>query len=68
MRLWKKMPNNGTWADFEILDTPNEKFYYYNVADKKIPTYCIYHPSTPSFSYEYSKYLKEALRLSGFDI
>ena len=68
-RLEGKLPQkNKTLSDFEILNTPYHKIHYYEVANKKIPAYAIYHPSSPSFSYDFHEFLKEALRLSGFDI
>ena len=68
-RLEKKLPQkNKTLSDFEILNTHGHKLHYYKVADKKIPAYAIYHPSSSFFSSDFHDFLKEALRLSGFDI
>ena len=61
-RLWYNLPDTGKWGEEDILD--NGKFYYYKVGDKETPAYKIYHPSTQYFNYEYSKYLKEAMRLA----
>ena len=64
-RLWKRMPGNGTWADFDILNKPGHKFYYYEVAGKKIPAYAIYHPSSSRLTYDdFSETLKEVVRIS----
>lgn len=62
-RLWDNLPNIGRWGEENILDNANGRFYYYNINKKEIPAYSIYHPSSSSFSYEYSKYLKESMRL-----
>ncbi|MDR2065428.1 MAG: uracil-DNA glycosylase family protein [Prevotellaceae bacterium] len=58
-RLWDRLPQNGEWADFDILDGANGKFYYYQVDNKKMPAYSIYHPSSSAgeflyFIHEYS--------------
>ncbi|NVN94043.1 MAG: hypothetical protein HXX18_02040 [Bacteroidetes bacterium] len=62
-RLWENLPNIGRWGDEDILDNANGHFYYYKVNNNEIPAYRIYHPSTSYFNYEYSKYLKEAIRI-----
>lgn len=60
-RLWEMLPNNGTYAEDNILDGKFGKLYYYKVSNKEIPAFKIYHPSSSYFSYEATKYLKEAL-------
>lgn len=61
-RLWKNMPSNGTYGEDDILDGKFGKLYYYNSSsNKKIPAFRIYHPSSSYFSYEFTKYLSEAL-------
>ena len=68
-RLEERLPQkNKTLSDFEIFNEGGHKFHYYEIAGKKIPAYAIYHPSHSRFSYDYHDFLKEALRLSGFDI
>lgn len=62
-RLWNNLPNTGRWGEENILDNANGRFYYYNINNKEIPAYSIYHPSSSSFSYEYSKHLKESINL-----
>jgi len=62
-RLWDKLPDSGRQGEENILDNANGRFYYYKVGDREIPAYGIYHPSSRYFSYEHSKYLKEAIRL-----
>jgi len=64
-RLEGKLPQkNKTLSDFEIFGTPGHKIHYYEVAGKKIPAYAVYHPSSSYFSYNFHKYLQEALRLA----
>lgn len=64
-----KLPQkNKTLSDFEIFNEPGHRFHYYDVVGKKIPAYAIFHPSTSRFSYHFHDFLKEALRLAGFDI
>jgi hypothetical protein len=68
-RLEERLPQkHKTLSDFEILNEAGHKFHYYEVVGKRIPAYAIYHPSSSSFSYYYHDFLKEVLRLSGFDI
>lgn len=62
-RLWDNLPDIGRWGNENILDNENGRFYYYKIENKEIPAYSIYHPSTQYFNYEYSKYLKESIRL-----
>jgi len=62
-RLWEMLPDIGRKGEENVLDNGNGQFYYFKVGDKEIPAYSIYHPSSSSFSYEHSKYLKEAIRL-----
>jgi hypothetical protein len=60
-RLWKYMPESG--ADgIAILDGANGNFYDYSIDDKKIHAYSIPHPSSSKLSYEYHKYLDEAIK------
>ena len=65
-RLWNHMPNcmpngeKGTWSDFDILDESGGKFYYYETSNKKIPAYCIKHPSA-ALSYGWHDYIQEAI-------
>ena len=61
-RLWDKLDNGRVGKEI-IIDDKNGNFYYYKISNKEIPAYSIYHPSSSCFSYEYSKYLKEAIRL-----
>jgi len=61
-RLWKKLPSNGSWGD-GMLGAKYERLYYFPICEREIPAYCIYHPSTSYFTYEYSKYFSEVLRI-----
>ena len=61
-RLWERLPDNGTYAGFDISNDPNGECYYYEVDDKKILAYAVYHPSRPSFSDDYYEYLQEVLK------
>lgn len=63
VRLWENLPNNGKWGNEYILDNESERFYFYEIEGKCIPAYCVYHPSTSYFNYEYSNYFKEVIRL-----
>ena len=60
-RLWKYLPNNGIYEEENILDGKFGKLYNYTISNKKIPAFRIYHPSSSYFSYESTKYLKEAI-------
>jgi len=62
-RLWNKITEFGRKSDEDILDNGNGPFYYFTAGDKEVPAYGIYHPSSSSFTYEHSKYMKEAIRL-----
>jgi len=62
-RLWDNLPDIGRLGNENILDDANSQFYYFKIENKEIPALKIYHPSSSSFNNEYSKYLKEAIRL-----
>lgn len=63
VRLWNVITLFGRKSEESILDNGNGPFYYFKTGGKEIPAYSIYHPSSRYFTYEYSKYLKEAIRL-----
>jgi len=61
VRLWDRFPDI---IDLKSLKTnPNEMFGYYKMNDKKIFVYAVYHPSVPSFTYDFHEYLQELLQL-----
>ena len=67
-RLEKNLPQkNKSLSDFEIFDTSGHRFHYYEIGGKKIPAYTVYHPSCRYFTYQYHKYLQEAVRLARVD-
>lgn len=63
-RLWDNL-GNGRWAEENILDDVNHRFYYYKISSKEIPAFHVYHPSTKQFNYYSTKLIKEAIRLVG---
>lgn len=62
-RLWQNLPRNGRWGEEKILDNKFEGLYYFNVGEVEIPAFCVPHPSTRYFTYEYSKYFEEVFEL-----
>ncbi len=62
-RLWEMLPDIGRKGEENVLDNGNGQFYYFKVGDKEIPAYSIYHPSSSSFTYEHSKYLRNGARI-----
>lgn len=63
-RLWNYLPDIGREGNEKLLGNDAEGLYYYKVGEKEIPAYRVDHPSTPYFSYEYTKYIEEAIRLA----
>lgn len=62
-RLWENLPDNGKWGNENILDGKYGKFYYYNTEGKKIPSFCVHHPSTSYYNYNYTKYFDEIFKI-----
>lgn len=67
-RLWENLPGieGIDWPEGPTIKENNiiEKTWYYKGARKNILSIVIYHPSSPSFSYEYNPIVKKALSLS----
>jgi hypothetical protein len=67
-RLWKNLPGRAgiEWPAGPIIEENNivEKTWYYKGKRKNTLSIVIYHPSSPSFSYEYSSVVRKALSLS----
>lgn len=59
-RLWDRMPDDGAWGD-QIHPNFNNKYYYYTVANKTIPAFYIYHPSSTDFNSSLFPILNRAL-------
>jgi len=62
-RLFNNMPTtSGEWMEKKVCDIPSENVYSYNIAGKKIPCYCVYHPASSKYSYDYYKLLDSFIK------
>jgi len=62
--LWRIVIKYGIEADFNIIENRKERFYYFDINNKKIPACGIPHPSTSSFTKDWTPYLQEAIKLA----
>lgn len=61
-RLWGNLPENGEWATESVSDSELALPFYYSVNNKKIPAFCLYHPSSSYFNYGSTVYIDEIFR------
>lgn len=63
LRLWDSIPDKGEWGP-DISKGKYWKIYYFNIANKKIPLLCIYHPSTSYFTDDARDYIEAAISMA----